>query len=164
MLVTTLASLVAALIFLAAMLYAAVSDLRTRRIPNWLVISLGVAYVPLAVFAGYEAMTMAVSFTVAVLVFGLGSFCFAKGWIGGGDVKFGSVIVLWLGAPLALPYLLVAAIFGAIFTLAALLGLRLMANSGRGGASLRDDGVPYGPALACAALLLFQASPWANAL
>lgn len=164
MLVSTLASLIAAMLFLAAMLYVTVSDIRSRRIPNWLIIVLGLAYVPLALAAGYKPVDMVISLGVAGLVFALGLFCFSKGWIGGGDVKLGAVCTLWLGAALAVPYILLTAIFGALFAAAAVIGVRIMIRSGRSGTSLREGGLPYGPGMACAGLLLFQLSPWANAL
>jgi prepilin peptidase CpaA len=164
MLVTTLASTIAAILFLAAMLYATISDLRRKRIPNWLIIVLAVAYLPLALAAGYAPVDMVVNMGVAVLVFAGGLACFSKGWLGGGDVKLAAVSTLWLGAGLTLPYLLLTALFGGAFTLAALIGLRVMARKGRDESSLRDGGLPYGPGMACAALLLFQISPWANAL
>ncbi|MEM1298782.1 MAG: pilus assembly protein CpaA, partial [Pseudomonadota bacterium] len=84
--------------------------------------------------------------------------------IGGGDVKLGAVCTLWLGAALAVPYILLTAIFGALFAAAAVVGVRIMIRAGREGTSLREGGLPYGPGMACAALLLFQLSPWANAL
>ena len=164
MLVTTLASVIAAMLFLAAMLYVTVSDLRSRKIPNWLIIVLALAYVPLALAAGYRPIDMVINIGVAGVVFGLGLYCFSKGWIGGGDVKLGAVCVLWLGATLAVPYVLLTAIFGALFAVAALMGVRLLLRAGREGTSLRDGGLPYGPGMACAGLLLFQLSPWANAL
>lgn len=164
MLVTTLASVIAAMIFLLAMLYVTVSDLRNKRIPNWVILVLAVAYVPLALAAGYKPMDMVINTGVACIVFAVGLFCFARGWIGGGDVKLAAVSVLWLGASLAVPYVLLTAVFGALFTIAAVLGLRVLARAGREGSRLREGGLPYGPGMACAALLLFQVSPWANAL
>ena len=164
MLVTTLASLIAAMLFLSAMLYATISDLRTKRIPNWLILALGIAYVPLAVAAGHTVTDMILNLGAAALIFAVGFYCFAKGWVGGGDVKLASVVVLWLGATLAVPYVLLTAIFGALFAVAAVIGIRVMAKRGVSGSSLREGGMPYGPGLACAALLLFQVSPWANAL
>ncbi len=164
MLVTTLACTVAAMLFLAAMLYATVSDLRRKRIPNWLIIALAVAYLPLALTAGYAPLQIAIDTGVAALVFAAGLFCFAKGWIGGGDVKLAAVSAMWLGAGLAMPYVILTALFGGAFTLATLLGLRLLARAGQSGTTVREGGLPYAPGMACAALLLFQISPWANAL
>lgn len=164
MLITTLASLAAAMTFLGAMLFATVSDLRSRRIPNWLVAGLTLVYPVLALPAGLSPMEVVLSFMVAAITLGAGLLCFSKGWLAAGDVKLASVVVLWLGAELALPYLLLSAVFGAMLAFAALVGVRLMARAGRGDTSLREDGVPYGPALAGAGLLIFQISPFAAAL
>lgn len=164
MLVSTLASVVATLVFILAMLYVTVTDLRTKRIPNWLMITLAVAYLPLALAAGYAPEDMVLNLGAAAVVFAAGLYCFSRNWIGGGDVKLAAVTVLWLGAALAVPYVLLTAIFGAVFTIAAIVGLRMLARAGHEGGSLREGGLPYGPGMACAALLLFQVSPWANAL
>lgn len=164
MLITTLASTIAAMLFLVAMLFVTISDLRSRRIPNWVVLTLVAVYAPLAWTAGYQPLDMALNLGVALLVFCGGLFLFAKGWIGGGDVKLAAATVLWLGMSLAVPYLLLTAVFGAAFTLAALIGLRFMSKAKDTTSKLRQDGLPYAPGMACAGLLLFQISPWANAL
>ena len=164
MLITTLASMVAAMLFLLAMIYVTISDLRTRRIPNWLVIVLGLAYLPLAWIAGHSAPDIAINIGVGAVVFAVGVFLFARGWIGGGDVKLAAVSVMWLGAGLALPYVLLTSIFGAGFALAGLLGLHLLARKGRGESRPVDGKMPYAPGMACAGLLLLQISPWAEAL
>jgi len=85
MLVSTLASVVATLVFIMAMLYVTVSDLRTKRIPNWLMIALAVAYLPLALAAGYAPEDMVFNLGAAAAVFAAGLYCFSRGWIGGGD-------------------------------------------------------------------------------
>ena len=164
MLITTLASMAAAMLFLVAMIYVTISDMRTRRIPNWLVIALGLAYLPLAWVAGHSSIDMAVNIGAGAVMFAVGVVLFAKGWIGGGDVKLAAVSVMWLGAGLALPYVLLTSLFGAAFALAGLLGLHLMARKGHGGTRTIDSKMPYAPGMACAGLLLLQVSPWAEAL
>ena len=164
MLITTLASMSAAMLFLLAMIYVTISDLRTRRIPNWPVIALGVAYLPLAWVAGHSALDISINIGVGAAVFVAGVVLFAKGWIGGGDVKLAAVSVIWLGAGLALPYILLTSLFGAGFALAGLFGIHLLARSGRGDGRPVDGRMPYAPGMACAGLLLLQISPWANAL
>ena len=164
MLITTLASLAAAMLFLLAMVYVTISDLRFRRIPNWIVVALGLAYVPLAVVAGHPATDMAFNLGAGALVFAVGLFLFAKGWIGGGDVKLAAVSVIWLGAGLALPYILLTSLFGAAFVLASLVGLHILARKGGDTGRPVDGRMPYGPGMACAGLLLLQISPWVEAL
>lgn len=157
-------SLIAVLVFLTVMMLVTVIDLRTRLIPNWLILLFGMAYWPLAISAQIDPVQMINAVGAAVITFLAGLFLFAKGWIGGGDVKLAAVTVLWLGAGLALPYILLTSIFGAAFTLAGLIGVWLVSR--RNGETARPVGgkVPYGPGMACAGLLILQISPWAQAL
>ncbi len=153
-------------IFPAAMVFAAVFDLLTYRIPNMLVLALvgafGVAAFAAQMSLGDVAAHAGVGF--AVLLFGL--LAFARGWMGAGDAKLLAVSALWFGPSQVLAYIGLGAILGGGLTLA-ILTLRQMplpprlerlpwlarlANAG--------EGVPYGLALGPAALILFSASPW----
>lgn len=69
----------------AASLAAAVSDLRTRRIPNALAVALFFCGFVVNAFAGWHALAADLAITLAVLF--LGSIAFALKLIGGGDVK-----------------------------------------------------------------------------
>lgn len=164
MLVTTFSSIIAVMVFLTAMILVTVLDLRTRRIPNWLLILLAAAYPPLAWFAGFDPVHMATSLGAAALTFAAGLYLFARGWVGGGDVKLAAVVVMWLGAALALPYLLLTSVFGGLFALAGLFGLWLAARRSGDGARPVETRMPYGPGMACAGLLVLQVSPWMSML
>ena len=169
---------IACAVFGAAMLHAIVTDMRHRRIRNWLVAGLAVAWTPMALAAGIPAAEMATAVAAAVLVFVAGVACFAAGWLGGGDVKLAAVAVLWLGAGQALAFVLLTSVLGAVLT-----GLFLLARRRRGprdrppaGAAPADAPradapradaprpVPYGPALAVAGIALLHGSPWAAVL
>jgi prepilin peptidase CpaA len=69
----------------AASLAAAVSDLRTRRIPNLLAVALFFCGLILNAFAGWHALAADLAITLAVLF--LGSIAFSFKLIGGGDIK-----------------------------------------------------------------------------
>lgn len=69
----------------AASLLAAVSDVRTRKIPNLLVGALLVAGVALNATGGWKPV--ALDLLIAVLVLIAGTFAFSLKLIGGGDVK-----------------------------------------------------------------------------
>jgi len=103
------------------------------------------------------------SVAAAGLVFAAGFALFCKGWLGGGDVKLASVCVLWLGAPLVPQFLLVATLFGGALALTFLGAARMARAQGQ---PVRADTreLPYGPALACAAVVLFGSSQWATAI
>lgn len=160
---TAAAALLACALFAAAMLHVVVTDLRHRRIRNWLVAALAAAWAPLALAAGMPAAEMALALAAAALVFAAGFGCFAAGWLGGGDVKLSAVAALWLGAPQTPGFLLLASLAGAALAVAWLAMARLRRA---GAASPRADRrlVPYGPALAAAAIASLHGSPWAAVL
>lgn len=69
----------------AAALAAAISDLRTRRIPNVLAIALFLCGIVLNAVAGWHALAADLAISLAVLT--IGSIAFSFKLIGGGDVK-----------------------------------------------------------------------------
>jgi prepilin peptidase CpaA len=91
---------------------------------------------------------------------------FAFGWIGGGDAKLAAVTALWFSPEEALQFFVYAALLGGLLTLLVLaFRARLLpATLVRVGwiAQLHDPkaGVPYGAAMAPAALLVFPDTAW----
>jgi prepilin peptidase CpaA len=149
-------------VFAGGMLHAAFTDVRCRRIRNWLVAALAVAWAPLAIAAGLSVGQIGCSLLAAALVFAGGFGCFCAGWLGGGDVKLATVAVLWLGAGQALPFLVLTALIGGALSLLLLALQRLspLVAGGRAGASAIPQEVPYGLALAMAGIGLLNGSPW----
>jgi prepilin peptidase CpaA len=95
---------------------------------------------------------------------------FACGWIGGGDAKLAAATALWLGFDPLLEYLLTASIFGGALTLV-IMRFRLMPMpallQGQEWAMRLhrvDAGVPYGIALAAAALTVYPHTIWMKPL
>jgi prepilin peptidase CpaA len=95
---------------------------------------------------------------------------FSRGWIGGGDAKLAAATALWFGFDYLMDYALYGSLFGGALTLlllkfraAPMPGLLL----GQGWAERlhqTDGGVPYGIALAAAALVVYPHTPWMQAL
>ena len=86
---------------------------------------------------------------------------FSIGWIGGGDAKLAAATALWFGFDYLLDYLVYASLFGGVLTLL-LIQFRLLplpAPLARQTWILRlhetGGGVPYGIALAAAALVVY---------
>ena len=157
---------VAFFIFPVGMALAAASDLLTMTISNRLMLVLGVVFLALAPLVGMDLHTFAIHLAAAGGVLALAFFCFAMGWIGGGDAKLAAIIALWLGAASSFDFLLLAAILGG--------GLTLLILSFRSAVlpaaivrlpwiqRLHDprQGVPYGIALAAAALAVYPHTLW----
>ncbi|CAD5284750.1 Peptidase [Bosea sp. 62] len=157
--VMSLPLIVVLIVFPAAMAYAAASDLMTMTIPNWLCALLVVAFGVCAATIGFGLSAaiwhLAAGLLVLVVCFGM----FAAGWIGGGDAKLAAATALWLGFEQLLPYLFVAALSGGMLTGVIMLlraaPLPAMASNWAWAQRLHDvkQGVPYGIALAAAALV-----------
>jgi prepilin peptidase CpaA len=167
---STFAALAASLAFAAAMVWAGAMDLRTMTIRNALVLTLLVAYVPLAPAAGLGLSEIGWSVAAASAVLAVGFAFFAAGWIGGGDAKLAAVTALWLGAGHTYDYLFCTALFGGGLSMA-LLGFRRLELPDRWRqtewiARLHhpETGVPYGAAMAPAALHVLPQTAWMAAL
>lgn len=157
-------------IFVFTMVYAAVTDLTTNKIRNGLVLLFLLAYGVLAPFAGFTASEIGRSAAVAGGVLLVAFIFFALGWMGGGDAKLAAVTALWFGADHTPAYLLYTALFGGVFTLA-LLQFRMLAlpaclqnRSWIGRLHSRGSDVPYGVAMALAALVVFPQTRWMMAM
>jgi prepilin peptidase CpaA len=168
--ISAIAALTASLCFFATTIWAGLMDLATLKIRNELVLFLLGIYAALAPLAGFEAVQIGLSAAVALSVL-IGMFIFfALGWIGGGDAKLSAVVALWLGAEHALPYLVYMALFGGLLTLA-LLRFRAISLPDAvrrvpwiAQLHSRESGVPYGVAIASAALFVFPQTSWMKVL
>jgi prepilin peptidase CpaA len=152
----------ALLIFPLLMAFAAASDLLTMRISNILVLLVLLAFVLLALITGIPWQDILTRIGIAGIVLVVAFAFFAFGWIGGGDAKLAAVITLWIDLGLMLPYYVYAALLGGALTLLVLaLRTRLLPPllmRVKWIARLHDpkQGVPYGIALAAAALLVYS--------
>ena len=150
--------------------FGAATDVVSMTIPNRLVLALLAGFVLLAPVVGMDLETFALHLAAGAIVLAVSFACFAFGWIGGGDAKLATAAALWLGAESLLAYLVYAALFGGGLTLL-LLQLRMMPLPASWQARPwiarlhgRQTGVPYGVALAAAALVVLPGTPWMAAL
>ena len=166
MTVSSAAATLGLILFPMAMIYAGLMDLVTMKIRNVLVIGIGVAWLVLAPLAGFSFTELSSSLGVAAVVFVVTFIFFALGWIGGGDAKLAAVTALWFAPEQALLYFAYAAFLGGILTLGILqlrTGVLPMALYRVPWiANLHDakSGVPYGAAMAPAALIVFPDTAW----
>lgn len=101
----------AVLLSATALLWAAVSDMRTYRIPNLASAGLVAGFLLMAPF-------MRLSFLVGGLAVGLGVFAvggllFARRLMGGGDVKLLTAVALWCGPTFLTSFALITSLAGA---------------------------------------------------
>lgn len=158
-----------ALLYPVIMIYAGIGDLKTMKIPNRLTSLLLVGYAVAVPLVGLTLSDVCASLIAAAIVFALGFLAFSCGWMGGGDVKLLAVSALWLGAGNLAPFVFYTSIFGALLTILLLIfrTTRLPA-AWRGREWIlrlhhRDTGIPYGVAIAAAAVLTYFKIPWVAA-
>lgn len=101
---------------LLASLIAAITDIRTRRVPNVLAGALLVSGLALNALHGWRAVTMDVVIVAIVIV--LGTFAFSMKLIGGGDVKLLAAAAGTLGYPSGADFLLFTLVCGGIVAIA----------------------------------------------
>src|SRR3954468_4517966 len=158
------------LLFPALMAFAASSDLLTMTISNRISLALAGGFLLLALVSGASLTVIALHLGAGALVLTVGFTCFSFGWIGGGDAKLAAAIALWFGFDYLLEYLVYASLFGGALTMM-LIQFRLLplpAALARQKWIMRlhekGGGVPYGVALAAAALMVYPQTGWMNAL
>jgi prepilin peptidase CpaA len=167
---SAIAAFIASISFSVAVIWAGTIDLLTMRIRNELILFLIGTYAALAPLAGWTAGEIGMSAVLAAVVLACAFVCFGFGWIGGGDAKLASAVALWLGAGQTVSYLVWAALIGGALTVALLQfrAMMLPAFCLRVPWIMhlhdRGSGIPYGVALASAALVVFPDTPWMKAL
>jgi prepilin peptidase CpaA len=161
-----LADAIRLLVFPALMAFAASSDLFTMTISNRVSLALIAGFAAMAFMNGMSAGELLAHVEAAALVLVVTFVFFARGWIGGGDAKLAAATALWFGFDHLLVYLLYASIFGGVLTFA-LIRFRLMPlpealaeQEWVKRLHRLDGGVPYGIALAAAALLIYPDTTW----
>ena len=157
-------------LFPAMMAFAASTDLFTMTIANRVSIILVAGFGLLAALTGLGASGLLSHVGAAAAVLAVVFVFFACGWIGGGDAKLAAATALWLGFAHLVDYLFYASLFGGALTLAiiyfrgiplpqAFVGLPWAERLHRS-----DSGVPYGIALAPAALVVYPHTEWMAAV
>jgi prepilin peptidase CpaA len=158
------------LLFPAMMAFAASSDLLTMTIPNRVSLIVISGFFLLALMTGMSVTDVAYHVGAACIVLAITFTFFARGWIGGGDAKLAAATALWLGFDYLMDYALYGSLFGGALTL---LMLKFRATpmppllAGQDWAERLhqpNGGVPYGIALAAAALVIYPHTPWMQAL
>lgn len=139
----------AAVVFVVALLDAALGDLRHLRIANRVPMALLAAFPLFAVAGGMGDGDWLGHLGTGLVCFVASAALFVLGVWGGGDAKLLPAVALWAG-PAALPrLLLVMGLAGGLVALAVLAGRRAGAGGLRPALRLR---VPYGIAIAAGGL------------
>ena len=148
------------LAFLLLMAAAAFEDFRRFIIPNPLTLGLCILW-PLYFAASPSVGAALAAIACAVVVFAVGALLFARGYVGGGDVKLLSAAALWAGPAGIANLLLLTGLLGGVLAVLLLIpaGARLFgglqAVLGHAAAETpAARNVPYGVPIAIAAVIV----------
>lgn len=150
-------------IFPAVMIAAALRDVTTMTIPNWMSAILIAGFFPTALLSGFAPGEILVHLGVGVAVLVVVAGMFAMRWLGGGDAKILASASLWIGSVAMSQFLLWTAVSGGVFALMLLQARRFAPFYAGGpewlGRLMTPKGdIPYGVAIAAGALAAYPAS------
>lgn len=158
------------LLFPALMAFAAASDLFTMTISNRVSLVLAAGFLALAILSGMGLSEILSHLGAGAIVLAVAFFCFAMGWVGGGDAKVAAGAALWFGFGHLLNYLLYASLFGGALTLLLVqfrkwpLPYPLVGQAWLLRLHATETGIPYGIALAVGALVVYPETEWIKAV
>jgi len=158
------------LLFPALMAFAAASDLFTMTISNRVSLALVAGFLALALLGGMDPRDILSHVGAGAAVLAAAFLCFAMGWVGGGDAKVAAAAALWFGFGHLLNYLLYASLFGGALTLLLLqfrqwpLPYLFVGQGWLLRLHAKESGIPYGIALAIAALMIYPETEWIRAV
>jgi prepilin peptidase CpaA len=158
------------LLFPALMAFAAASDLFTMTISNRVSLALAASFLILAALSGMAPTDILTHLGAGALVLTVAFFCFAMGWVGGGDAKIAAAAALWFGFAHLLNYLIYASLFGGALTVLLMqfrqwpLPYALAGQTWLLRLHAKDSGIPYGIALASGALMVYPDTDWVKAI
>jgi prepilin peptidase CpaA len=157
-------------LFPALMAFAAASDLFTMTISNRVSLLLAAGFLLLAVASGMGPTEILLHIGAGAVVLAVAFFCFAMGWVGGGDAKIAAAAGLWFGFAHLMNYLLYASLFGGALTLFLVqfrhwpLPYPLAGQAWLMRLHAKESGIPYGIALAIGALMIYPETEWVKAV
>jgi len=157
-------------LFPLAMAYAAASDLFTYTIANWISLALLAGFAVAAAILGLPLADLGYHLLAGAGVLAAGFALFAIGWIGGGDAKLTAATALWLGPAGLVPYIVYAGIFGGVLSLLIVvvrfqpLPAPMLRVGWISRLTDKTNGVPYGVALAAAAIVVYPDTVWKGLL
>jgi prepilin peptidase CpaA len=141
----------------AALVWAALSDIRHYIIPNRTVAIVGAAYI---LYACSMPWSFAIGGVLAgLIVFAVSVTLFARGWMGGGDAKLMTVAALWAGVPYLSAFALVTSLTGAVLGALMLTPVRrILPAPSTEALSLARQPMPFGVPIALGGLAVLAHS------
>lgn len=152
------------------MIIAAMTDLTSFRIPNWLTGLTAALFFPMAYLTGMPLLEFGWHLLAGIILFVVGYGLFALRVFGGGDSKLMAAAGLWFGTSQVMSFLLMTSVAGGVLALAIAGWSALNQNNDKDtsgsvvatGKKVKKMGpkLPYGFALCVGAILAFPQTWW----
>ena len=153
-------------VFPAALLVAAANDIYEFKIPNWISITLILAFPVAGLAVGASPRIILEGLVIGAGALAVGFALFAGRIVGGGDAKLFAAITPWIGAGALGPFLLYTAIGGLVLAMVmgAFRTLPILPIYARAPWLIelhsRSKDLPYAVALGAGGLLSFSQTPF----
>ena len=157
-------TLIAQYILPLCLMVAAISDIRTRRIPNWISVVLITSFLLVGLIEGFSLGTLSIHMGIGLCVLICGFILFAFNVVGGGDAKLLASCAVWMGPEAALTFLVLTALSGGLFSLGVLmfrqmpLPVTAVKVDWISRLHMQGSGIPYGLAIAVGGIASLIAS------
>jgi len=148
--------------FWALVGFAALHDVRTMTIPNWVSVTISTLFFPAAVLVGMDAGTIGVHLAAGALGLLACAALFYMNVFGGGDAKLIPACLLWTGFDALPDFLFGTALAGGVLAFALLVARRMPLSATSPWAQRLlspEEGAPYAVAIAFGALFAGPAAP-----
>src|SRR5512140_3429871 len=109
------------LLFPPLVAFAAMSDLLTMRISNWVSLTLVTGFLIMAPLSGMGLHDILMHFAAGATVLAVAFACFAIGQVGGADAKVAAAVALWFGFDHLMNFLIDVSLLGGALTILLLL-------------------------------------------
>ena len=159
----------AVLLMQAALVYAALRDLVSFQIPNWLSLAIAADFLAAALAGPTVLSDIGWHLSAGLAALAVGALLFWRGMIGGGDAKLLAACAVWAGWSGFVPFILAVTVLGGVLTVLIVI-FRRAELTGRwaGRAWIRrlhsgEKGVPYGVAIGLGGLVTLGGAPVSGA-
>ncbi len=153
------------------LIVAAMGDVLSLRIPNWLTALTAILFFPMALLTGMPLAEFGTHMLAGAILFAVGFGFFQLGLFGGGDAKLMAAAGLWFGTSQTLPFLAATALAGGVLALIVgswsllILSWEIHGKDesfGLLGKKIRElkPNVPYGIAFAIGGIIAFRETWW----
>ena len=148
------------------MIVAGAGDALSLRIPNWLTLTIFMAFFPLAFATGMPLADFGSHILAAAVLFVVGFILFSVGLFGGGDAKLLAAAGIWFGSSQALPFMVFTVVAGGVLAICvvfwSLISMLWEIHAGSWVKKISElrPKVPYGYAFAIGAILAFPQTWW----